>query len=255
MIKYIMCSKIAAPTGRALAAEISERQGSRCVIRFKAMPLATGWGGKHIRYGSHVESPGECLNSLESVKLASDKVKALYAFECAGVPSPRRWFADNIAGGGETALIWRKNARHSANDNPYIVRANETTDRGRQLLYDYCLEFIDKRNEYRATSLLGRAIRLQKKVPKEGCTPDMDVRSNSRGWQLKDVEFTQSGRVSGLGIAAIGALGLDFGAADIIESLDGVLYVIEVNTAPGLTGRGIRRYSRHFHKWGQNNAE
>ena len=42
-----------------------------------------------------------------------------------------------------------------------------------------------------------------------------------------------------MGIDAVSALGLDFGAVDIIEDADGKLYVLEVNTAPGLEGQTL----------------
>ncbi len=42
-----------------------------------------------------------------------------------------------------------------------------------------------------------------------------------------------------LGVSSIKALGLDFGAVDIIEDADGTLYVLEVNTAFGLEGQTI----------------
>ena len=50
-----------------------------------------------------------------------------------------------------------------------------------------------------------------------------------------------------LGVEAAKALGLDFGAVDIIEK-NGRYYVLEVNTAPRLEGYSIERYSNYF-KW------
>lgn len=51
---------------------------------------------------------------------------------------------------------------------------------------------------------------------------------------------------------AVDALGLDYGAADIVESTDGTYYVLEVNSAPGVEGEEryvLRRLTEHFIRW------
>ncbi|CAN5950619.1 unnamed protein product [Sphagnum jensenii] len=49
-----------------------------------------------------------------------------------------------------------------------------------------------------------------------------------------------------IAIAATTALGLDFGAVDIIEDKNEKLYVLEVNTAPGLEGKTVELYAEAF---------
>ena len=44
----------------------------------------------------------------------------------------------------------------------------------------------------------------------------------------------------------IKALKLDFGAVDIIRAKNGKLYVLEVNTAPGLEERKLQIYADYF---------
>ncbi len=57
-----------------------------------------------------------------------------------------------------------------------------------------------------------------------------------------------------LGCHAVSALGLDFGAADIIQDKHGKLYVLEVNTAPGLTSDdGVAVYANAFVAWDRAN--
>ena len=43
-------------------------------------------------------------------------------------------------------------------------------------------------------------------------------------------------------IKAVEALDLDFGAVDIIETRQGEIFVLEVNTAPGLEGKTVESY-------------
>jgi glutathione synthase/RimK-type ligase-like ATP-grasp enzyme len=45
------------------------------------------------------------------------------------------------------------------------------------------------------------------------------------------------------------ALGLDFGAVDIIQDDGGNFYVLEVNTAPGLEGQTIKSYAEGFNAY------
>jgi len=50
-------------------------------------------------------------------------------------------------------------------------------------------------------------------------------------------------------LAAVSALGLDFGAVDIIyNEHENQYYVLEVNTAPGLEGTTVEKYAEAFAK-------
>jgi len=57
-----------------------------------------------------------------------------------------------------------------------------------------------------------------------------------------------------LGPRAVDALGLDFGAADIIQGNDGNFYVLEINTAPGTEGprQALTSLVNHIEKWARN---
>jgi hypothetical protein len=57
-----------------------------------------------------------------------------------------------------------------------------------------------------------------------------------------------------LGTRSVDALGLDFGAVDIIEGQDGQFYVLECNSAPGTEGprQGLTSLVNHIEKWARN---
>jgi predicted ATP-grasp superfamily ATP-dependent carboligase len=66
------------------------------------------------------------------------------------------------------------------------------------------------------------------------------VQSHDNGWvfcQAGEVDFA----VQDLAMNAIKALGLDFGAVDVIIRR-GKAYILEVNSAPGLEGRTLQAY-------------
>jgi hypothetical protein len=64
--------------------------------------------------------------------------------------------------------------------------------------------------------------------------PDMLIRSNTRGWKFSRIQLNNVGdRLREAAINAVAALNLSFGAVDMATS-GAQVYVIEVNSAPGL---------------------
>ena len=96
--------------------------------------------------------------------------------------------------------------------------------------------------EYRVHVAGGEVILYQKKsrrVNEDGevVTADgaeADVRNLASNWVYRTGNLERLERIEQLAVQAIDALGLDFGAVDIIKDEEGRVYVLEVNTAPGL---------------------
>jgi len=96
--------------------------------------------------------------------------------------------------------------------------------------------------EYRVHVFNGEVILYQKKsrrVDEDGEVDipeddEQDVRNLETGWVYRTGNLTRLERIERLAIEAIEALGLDFGAVDIIKDHNGDVYVLEINTAPGL---------------------
>lgn len=80
-------------------------------------------------------------------------------------------------------------------------------------------------------------------IVKDMTLPDMLVKSNKRGWCFKkvDVENLDS-TLKSSAQTAVNVLGLDFGAADCGITPDGDVYIIEVNSGPGLQGGTFNAY-------------
>jgi D-ala D-ala ligase C-terminus len=101
---------------------------------------------------------------------------------------------------------------------------------------------VENKGEYRVHVFSGTVILYQKKsrrVDEEGnvVTPDgeeADVRNLATNWIYRTGNLKKLERVEELAIDAISALGLDFGAVDIIMDGEGEVYVLEINSAPGL---------------------
>jgi glutathione synthase/RimK-type ligase-like ATP-grasp enzyme len=101
---------------------------------------------------------------------------------------------------------------------------------------------IENHGEYRVHVVNDEVILYQKKsrrVDEEGEVDEPDdieatVRNLSTGWVYRTSNLRRLDRVEELARQAIDALQLDFGAVDIIMNEDGEVFVLEVNTAPGL---------------------
>ncbi len=107
---------------------------------------------------------------------------------------------------------------------------------------------FDMEHEVRVHVVRGGVIQFQQKRQRRGLDEPANpyVRNHGNGWVFCMNQLSVSdiliGRSKLMGILAVKALGLDFGAVDIGINNAGHLVVFEVNTAPGLTGSTLTNY-------------
>lgn len=107
-------------------------------------------------------------------------------------------------------------------------------------------QYVKKADEYRIHVFDGQVIDIQQKrkrqeVPNEEV--DYQIRNLAGGWVFCRDNIDCPSVCSTLAIDAVSALGLTFGAVDIgFNRNEGVGYVYEVNTAPGLEGSTLDSY-------------
>ena len=115
----------------------------------------------------------------------------------------------------------------------------------------FVTEYFKARDEYRVHVICGGVAFCQRK----GLRTDDDrpeevnffVRNHSNGFifQQNDIEVPEA--VKQASVRAVQALGLDFGAVDIRwNSRTGEYSVLEVNTAPAITGNTLTKYTEVF---------
>lgn len=103
------------------------------------------------------------------------------------------------------------------------------------------MEYIDKERaprEYRVHIFKGKSIRISEKV-----YTDESKKEYTTGKPRHEI-----GHVRQAAKDAIAAVGLDFGAVDVLAN-DSECWVLEVNSAPGVGGSMPRVYAEAFRKW------
>ena len=99
-------------------------------------------------------------------------------------------------------------------------------------------EKIDEKTLNYTLGLLGKRV-----LPK----PDFLIRSNMLGWKFVSVKVSSLPEaLKNTAIAAVKAVGLDFGAVDCCIALDGKDYIIEINSGPGLEKTAFDKYVDAF---------
>jgi hypothetical protein len=99
-------------------------------------------------------------------------------------------------------------------------------------------EYVPRETEYRIWVYRRRHLRTYQKVMRHpeqyrffGCSY-----RNGFAFELVNSDLVPRGAVN-MAYVAVDALGLDFGAVDVLQAKDGRFFVLEVNTAPGVEGR------------------
>ena len=240
------------PNGRRRRIFTRRKAGSTYAV--KPNDLIVNWGNKkttdwNYRAGLREEDLPTILNNPYYVGKGSNKLLCLRQLVLNGVPCvpytenylvADEWHQDESIVVGRTTLNG-----HSGQGIILFGKANGYAQNVREgtpcPLYT---KYIKKTQEYRAHVFNGTVIDLvQKRLKKEGAIADtrLDVykiRNHARGWVFCHdmVDVKHRGGLEAIAIDAVKACGLDFGAVDIIyNSKADSYYVLEINTAPGLS--------------------
>lgn len=133
---------------------------------------------------------------------------------------------------------------HLKNNHPDYSFINDT---------EFVTQYFKAKNEYRIHVACDNVIFCQRKALRTDedrpIHPDFMVRNHENGFifQQNNIEVPEEVKLAS--IKAVKALGLDFGAVDIKAKTNRgeVTYnVLEVNTAPGVTGNTLKTYTDTF---------
>ena len=184
------------------------------------------------------------INHPSAVRKATNKLKTFEAFRDAEFTHIPPWTADKAVAeqwiqDGHTVVCRTILNSHSGRG---IVLVESVGDLVSAPLYT---QYVKKLKEFRCHVAFGNVIDIQEKRRRsEASTPaDNRIRNAHTGWVYCRGEIIEPTGIREIAVSAIAALGLDFGAVDVIynQKKDQCL-VLEVNTACGLEGTTLTNY-------------
>lgn len=188
------------------------------------------------------------LNTPTAVTRASNKINAFNALREANVPTVEFTTETDVARSwveqGETVYSRTVLSGHSGEG---ISIADNIESFVQAPLYTKGI--TAQRREFRVHVMRGVVTYVQQKKRVEGWRdlPEYSerIRNHHTGWIYATSDINPNEACIRSAIAAVNALGLDFGAVDVITRHDSA-WVLEVNTAPGLTGTTLETYAQNL---------
>lgn len=110
------------------------------------------------------------------------------------------------------------------------------------------VKYKKKRHEYRVHIFNGSVIDVTQKRKRKGAEHlDTKIRNHQNGWVYCRENIEEPHDLRAQAINAMSAVGLKFGAVDIIwNEKENKCYCLEVNCAPGIEGTTLQKYSDAF---------
>jgi len=205
----------------------------------KPSRIVVNWGSSGIYKGSLA---CRVLNNPIAVSMASDKLTTLNVFTIDNVPCPE-YTTDK-----DMARCWLDNGHKvmcrqllTAHSGQGIVVAKQHEDLVDAPLYT---KYIRKKKEFRVHVFNSKILDIQEKRRSSAVDDHHPyIRNHSNGYVFCRGDIEEPYDLRGVAVSAVTALGLDFGAVDVVwsEGLD-KCFALEVNTACGLEGSTVHKY-------------
>lgn len=243
---YILYSRATSSTGRLLR-DVLGIQGGIDAPQAREDFL--------IRWGSSLRvprRPARLLNSRSGVSAAADKLTSLETLRenFINVPTIYPIEHDIPLPLQEFPLLARR-INHTQGRDIQLVMQRQDIELARQRGAEFLSKYIPVSREFRVHSFEGETIKISEKVltSPEECTVPY-IRNFENGYTFRNVQNLPGAirdQVTRSSHAAVEALGLDFGAVDVVLGDDNQVTILEVNTGPSLrSDTSIEVYVNRF---------
>lgn len=197
------------------------------------------------------------INDPNAVAIAINKIDTFRMFDIHGIKCPE-WTTEHEKAiewinQGSTVLQRSSVTSHGGN---HITILNDTSLCTQAPLY---VKYKKKKKEFRVHVFKEKVIDVTEKKKRNGFNslPNANtyIRSHNNGWVFCRQNIQEPTEMRELAIKAIKAVGLDFGAVDIIwNEFENICYVLEINTAPGLDNTTASKYKEAITNYVHNNS-
>lgn len=222
-------------------------------VHARRLKTTTGPGHLIINWGCsdyseyHSQFQGATIwNHPEHVRVAANKLLTFEQLNAFGVPvvcyTPNKAIA--LAWLTEHDVVVRHKLRGHSGDGIEIIKKGESELPSAPLYTQY----RPKKYEYRVHVMFGKVIDVTRKIRDPDREPvSWQIRSHQNGFIFARANLKHKEQVEPVAIEALQALGLEFGAVDIIiDEKSHEPLVLEVNTAAGLEGQTLQSYVDGF---------
>lgn len=217
---------------------------------FKVKPWHT-----FINWGLSNYEPGggrKTINNLAALRVASNKLSTFNALKDKdGIRIPEFTTSRDVAAqwidSKDTVVARGTLTGHSGAG---ITLAGTKDAIPNAPLY---VKYVKKQKEFRVHVVFGEVIDVQEKRKRsdlpDGFEVSFQVRNHHTGWVYCREDIIEPEGLRAMAVAAVAALGLDFGGVDLIwNEKRNEVYCLEVNTACGLEGSTVGKYAQAFVK-------
>jgi glutathione synthase/RimK-type ligase-like ATP-grasp enzyme len=224
----------------ALGGKVLKKENSKYIRRS---------GDVVINWGASDAGNLSSLNLAGNVAKAANKLHSFRALAEAGVSIPAFSSSKDTVDWTGLTVVRHKLSGHSGEG----IELRDASDLPHAPLY---VQYIPKKAEYRVHVVGKRVVLVQRKARNPECdNPNWKVRNHDNGFIFVRNDVKPPEEVLTQAVRAVVALGLDFGATDVIwNEKNSRAYVLEVNTAPGLEGSTIDDYAQGFRNFIQGGS-
>jgi glutathione synthase/RimK-type ligase-like ATP-grasp enzyme len=247
---FIAPYKMGSESAKALSQEIGALRIRNERSKFKGNPnkVVINWGCSKL---SDEAMKCRVINHPDAVSIAANKLKFFNKInEVGGVRVPETttdkavvqdWLRDG------SSVVCRTILNGNSGAGIVLVEPGDDVEVVNAPLY---VKYVPKKQEYRVHVRGGEVVDVQRKARRKE-TPDDQVnwkiRNHDNGFIFARQDIDCPDDVKAQALGAVEAIGLDFGAVDVIFNEKAQqAYVLEVNTAPGLSGTTLEGYAKAF---------
>lgn len=257
---FVLYKNTGVHSGRALRKMLADLYGERVRGGYPKRFASVLKGGENpkivINLGVTDDLPyeGELLNTQDMVRAASNKKKARQVFAEQGVPAPELFLKPSEVSKDDLPVVGRT-SYHKKGEGFWFCKTLTEVKRAAKEGATHFLEYVPNTREYRVHTFIKAkyreeeerkpenyvSIKISEKVWQGDIAPDKDEpqKNHEFGWTFLGPQNRREEELDVVRHAAkqaIAALGLDFGAVDVMYRVRAKQpYVLEVNSTPSLS--------------------